>query len=72
MILSGSPMGDGNVHNHKRVPLFLAGHANGKLAGNLHLRCPDGTPMANVLLTMLQKLGVESGNFGDSTQTLPI
>src|SRR5580692_9959320 len=72
MILYGSPMGDGNVHNHKRVPLFLAGHANGKLAGNTHLRCPDGTPMANVLLTMLQKLGVETDRFGDSTQVLAI
>lgn len=72
MILYGSPMGDGNVHNHKRVPLFLAGKANGKLAGNTHLRCPDGTPMANVLLTMLQKLGVETDNFGDSTKTLAI
>ena len=72
MILYGSPMGDGNVHNHKRVPLFLAGHANGKLAGNLHLRCPDGTPMANVLLTMMQKLGLETDRFGDSTQVLAI
>jgi hypothetical protein len=72
MILYGSPMGDGNVHNHKRVPLVLVGKANGKLAGNTHLRCPDGTPMANVLLTMLQKLGVETDSFGDSTQALAI
>src|SRR5215469_18081123 len=39
VVLYGSPMGDSNVHNHKRVPLFLAGHANGTLKGNLHLRC---------------------------------
>ena len=38
MVLYGSPMGDSNVHNHKRVPLFLLGHANGKLKGNLHVR----------------------------------
>ena len=72
MVLYGSPMGDGNVHNHKRVPLFLAGHANGQLAGNMHLRCPDGTPMANVLFTMLRKLGVETDSFGDSNQELAI
>ncbi|HUB83414.1 MAG TPA: DUF1552 domain-containing protein [Bryobacteraceae bacterium] len=72
MILYGSPMGDGNVHNHKRVPLVLVGHANGKLAGNLHVRCADGTPMANMLLAMLQKLGVETDSFGDSTQALAI
>jgi hypothetical protein len=72
MVLYGSPMGDGNVHNHKRLPLFLAGHANGTLKGNLHLKCPDGTPMANVLLTMLHKLGVNLKSFGDSTGELEI
>jgi len=72
MVLYGSPMGDGNVHNHKRVPIFLAGHANGTLQGNLHLRCPDGTPMANILFTMLHKLGVDAKSFGDSTGEIAI
>jgi hypothetical protein len=72
MVLYGSPMGDGNVHNHKRVPLFLAGHANGKLKGNLHVRTPDSTPMANVLLTMAHKLGVDVKSFGDSTGEVAI
>src|SRR5205085_2709617 len=45
LVLYGSPMGDGHVHEHKRIPVFLAGHANGKVKGNLHLKCPDGTPM---------------------------
>lgn len=72
MILYGSPMGDSNVHNHKRVPLFLAGHANGKLKGNLHVRTKDGTPMANVLLTMLHKVGVNVESFGDSTGEIAI
>src|SRR6185436_15800265 len=68
MILYGSPMGDGNVHNHKRLPLFLAGHANGALKGNVHLRMPRGTPMANVLLTLLHKLGADDvESIGDST-----
>jgi hypothetical protein len=67
MVLYGSPMGDGSVHNHLRVPLFLAGRANGQLEGNWHLLCADGTPMANVLLTLLRKLGVEIDNIGDST-----
>ena len=39
--LYGSPMGDSNLHNHKRCPLFLAGHANGQLAGNRHVKAPD-------------------------------
>lgn len=72
MVLYGSPMGDSNVHNHKRVPVVLVGHANGALKGNLHLRTKDGTPMANVLLTMLHKLGVGVESFGDSTGEVAI
>jgi hypothetical protein len=54
------------------VPLFLAGHANGKLKGNLHVREKDGTPMANVYLSMLHKLGVDVPSFGDSTGEVSI
>ena len=72
MVLYGSPMGDGSVHNHLRVPLFLAGHANGQLKGNTHVLCADGTPMANLLLTMLHKLGVRADAFGDSTGEVAI
>ncbi len=68
MVIYGSPMGDPNVHNHKRCPLIVVGGANGQLAGNLHLRAEGGTPMANVMLTLLQKLGFEEKKqFGDST-----
>src|ERR1051325_9703236 len=72
MILYGSPMGDSNVHNHKRVPVFLAGHASGQLKGNLHVRCADSTPMANIRLTMLHKLWVNVETFGDSTGEIAI
>jgi hypothetical protein len=67
LILYGSPMGDSNAHNHKRVPIFLAGHANGQLKGNAHIKCEDSTPMANILLTVMHKLGVEVDSIGDST-----
>ena len=68
MIVFGSPMADGNVHNHRRCPLVLLGGANGQLEGGLHLKAPDGTPMANVMLTLMHKLGMEDmRNFGDST-----
>ena len=72
-IIWGSPMADGNVHNHRRCPLILLGHANGQLEGNLHLKAPDATPMANVFLDLLHRLGhddVES--FGDSTGELSL
>jgi hypothetical protein len=67
LVLYGSPMGDSNVHNHKRCPLFLAGHAGGALKGGLHLRAADGTPMANVLLSTAHTLGLDLASFGDST-----
>jgi hypothetical protein len=72
LVLYGSPMGDGNVHGHRRVPMVLMGHANGALQGNLHVSSKDKTPQANILLTTLQKLGVEIDKVGDSTGTVAI
>ena len=67
MIMWGSPMADPNVHNHRRCPLVFFGHADGKLKGGLHLKTPDGTPMANPMLWALNQLGMEMTSFGDST-----
>jgi hypothetical protein len=72
LVLYGSPMGDSNTHNHRRLPLFLAGHASGALRGGLHRVCQEGTPHANCLLTMMRKLGVEIDSFGDSTGEMAI
>ena len=73
VILWGSPMADGNLHNHRRCPLFLVGKANGKLNGNLHLKAPDGTPMANAMLSLMHNLGMDDlKSFGDSTGVLPL
>ena len=73
LIVYGSPMGDSNIHNHKRVPLFVAGHAGGQLKGGVHIKAPDGTPMANAMLTMLHMLGrTDMQQFGDSTSELDL
>ena len=72
LLIYGSPMGNPNVHNHKRCPLLVMGHAGGQIPGNLHLKAPDGTPMANAMLTALQKVGVETESFGDSTAALDL
>jgi hypothetical protein len=73
LIVYGSPMGDGNVHNHKRCPLILLGGAHGQLPGNMHHRAPAGTPMANVLLSAMHMVGLdEVTQFGDSTGTFPL
>jgi hypothetical protein len=71
LIVYGSPMGNPNVHTHQRCPLFLAGKAGGQLKGGLHIKAPDGTPMANVFVSMARMLGMtDVASFGDSTGEL--
>jgi len=72
LVLYGSPMGDSNTHNHRRLPMFLAGHSGGALKGNLHRVCPAGTPHANSLLAIVHKLGVDIDSIGDSTGEIAI
>jgi hypothetical protein len=73
LVIYGSPMGDSHVHNHKRCPLFLAGHAGGRLKGGLHVATPDGTPMANAMLSVMHALGFDDmAQFGDSTGALDL
>jgi hypothetical protein len=67
LILWGSPMGDSNVHTHRKLPVLLAGHANGRIKGNLHVKCANETPFANVLLSILHKLDIDQEQIGDST-----
>ncbi len=72
MVVWGSPMADPNVHNHRRCPLFLLGHANGALKGNLHIKAAESTPMANAFLSMGHILGMDMKQFGDSTGELSL
>ncbi len=72
LVMYGSGMSDGNAHNHDPLPVLLAGRAGGKLEGNRHLLAPEKTPMANLLLSMLDKIGVPQESFGDSTGHLTI
>ena len=73
MIMYGSAMADSNLHNHIRCPLFLVGGANGLVKGENHVRAPQGTPMANVMLDLLHRLGVDDIEaFGNSTGTFAV
>jgi hypothetical protein len=72
LVIYGSAMGNSNLHNHKRCPLFFAGRAGGALKGQRHLRAEDGTPMANAMLSALRGLGVEVDTFGDSTAAMDL
>ena len=70
LMLYGSGMSNSNVHNHSPLPVFLAGGAAGQMQGGRHLLYPDGTPMANLLLSILQKAGIQQDSVGDSTGPL--
>ncbi|MGQ0733898.1 MAG: DUF1552 domain-containing protein [Acidobacteriota bacterium] len=68
LILYGSPMANGNNHNHRNCPLILLGRGGGVADGGLHVKAPSGTPMANVMLTLMHRLGLDDlTSFGDST-----
>jgi hypothetical protein len=67
LVLYGSGMSDGNQHNHTDLPVVLAGGASGRLKGGRHIRHPKNTPMANLLVAMLDTLGIPTDKFGDST-----
>jgi hypothetical protein len=66
MIAYGSGISDGNLHDHSNLPLILAGGANGRLKGGRHIRYAKGTPMADLFVSMLDRMGVEGERFGDS------
>ena len=72
MILYGSSMADGNQHDHYPLPVLVAGGAFGTFKGGRHIRTADRTPMSNVLLTILNKLGIQRESFGDSNGTIAI
>ena len=69
-VIYGSPMGNPNQHNHKRVPFLIAGHAGGALKGGVHLKARAATPLSNVMLSLLHTLGHDDlRSFGDSEGT---
>jgi len=71
LILYGGGLGNGNIHDHLNLPCLLAGGAAGHLKGGRHLAYPDKTPMTNLLLTMMDKMGVPTPEkIGDSTMHL--
>jgi hypothetical protein len=66
MIVYGSALSDGNLHEHNNTPTLLLGGGGG-LKGGQHLRYEVDTPTANLYLTMLDKIGIHMKSFGDST-----
>lgn len=69
-IIYGSSMSNGNGHQHDNLPIMLVGGGNGRIKGGRHIRYPDGTPMSNLHLTLLDILDVPVDKLGDSTGQL--
>jgi Protein of unknown function (DUF1552) len=72
LILYGSGMSDGNGHTGSPLPHVMIGGASGRVKGNRHIVTPENTPMANLLLAIAQKAGVEQDRFGVSTRPVEI
>ncbi len=70
MIAYGSGISDGNSHRHGDLPILLAGGGGGTLKPGRHIRLPEETPLTNLHLSLLARMGVAAGSFGDSTGTL--
>lgn len=72
LVLYGSGMGNSQDHNHSELPVVLAGGASGRMVGGQHVSVASGTPIANLLVTMLDKVGVPVDRFADSNGTVDI
>jgi hypothetical protein len=70
LILYGGGIGNGNLHEHTRLPLLMAGTLGGQIKAGRHIVLPENTPMTNLLLTLLDKAGVHAEMLGDSTGPL--
>ena len=66
LYLYGSGMGNPNLHDHNNLPILVAGGAAGKMKGGRHIKYDKPTPLANLHLTLLDKVGVRLDSFGDS------
>lgn len=70
MIVYGGGISDGNAHDHDRLPVLVAGRANGTLNPGRHIALKDKVPMTNLYLSMLDRMGVNAERVGDSTGVL--
>jgi hypothetical protein len=70
VLLYGSNMSNSNAHDHFPLPNLVVGGAAGRMKGGRHVKYPDRTPMTNLLVTMLDKVGVKQETLGDSSGRL--
>ena len=70
MFTYGSGLSDGSTHRYDRLPILVAGSAGGRIKTDRHLRCAQGTPLANLWLSYAKIMGLENERFADSTEEL--
>jgi hypothetical protein len=70
IILYGAGLGDGDRHNHDDLPLLVAGGGGGTVTPGRHIRYSSQTPMCNLLVSLLERVGAPVSSFGDSTGAL--
>ena len=70
MIIYGSGISDGNAHSHDNLPVLIGGQARGTIKTGRHVRCASETPLANLYVSALERMGVTVSRFGDSTGPL--
>ncbi|MGH7128769.1 MAG: DUF1552 domain-containing protein, partial [Planctomycetaceae bacterium] len=70
LYLYGSGMGNPNIHEHRNLPVLVAGGAAGNMRGGRHIKYDEPTPLANLHLTLLDKVGVHLDSFADSDGTV--
>src|SRR5258706_2115508 len=70
MVLFGSSMSDGNRHDPANLPIVLAGRGGGKIESGRYVACAKNTPLCNLYVSMLDRMGASVDQFGDSTGAL--
>jgi hypothetical protein len=70
ILMYSAGISEGNSHDYDNLPVMLVGGGSGTLKGGRHLAYPKGTPLANLWVTLLNKLGAPVEHFGDSTGEL--
>ncbi len=72
MIVYGSGLGDGNRHNHAELPILLAGRGGGTIKTGRHIKMSGETPLNNLLVSMMDRVGAKVDTFGDSNGRLKV
>jgi hypothetical protein len=72
IIMYASAMSDGNEHLLQDLPILLLGGGTGQLQGGRHIRYSEDTPVSNLYLAIMDKLGIQADKFGDSTGKLDL